>query len=82
MRLRELFSTALDRLFSVILVEKLNSTNEKARLFEITNRELERARKALETASRSRIDELSSGQQYLLERLGSLLSRDAQADPR
>ena len=78
-RPKELISTALSRLFSVILVDKLNATNEKARLFEITNRELERAKKALEDASRSRIDELSGSHQNLLARLSSILSKDSQS---
>jgi len=65
--------SALNLLFSVTLAEKLNTTNEKARLFEITNRELQSAKKALEAASTDKIDELASNQRTVLQKLKSVL---------
>lgn len=74
--LRNRFQSATHRLYSVILAEKLKATNEKARLFEITNRELQRAQKALEAASTTKIDELSSNQHNLLRQLEGMVSSD------
>ncbi len=42
------FEVLLYRLYSSILVERLRKTNEKARLFEIANRELQRVQVALQ----------------------------------
>ena len=75
-RLQELLTTALYRLFAIILVEKLNATNEKARLFEVSARELSQAKRALETASRNRIDELTGNQRGLFARLGKVLTAE------
>lgn len=75
-RLKEQFSNALNRLFAVILAKKLAITNEKARLFEITNRELQQAKIALETASADKIGELSSNQRSLAGSLHALLSEE------
>jgi CRP-like cAMP-binding protein len=64
---------ALNRLFSQILSVKLMATNEKARLFEITNRELQVAKKALESASADKIDELSSNQRLAFKKVDTVL---------
>lgn len=71
-RLQELFTSAMNRLFSIILAKKLALTNEKARLFEITNRELQVAKKALEAASANRIDEMTGNQSALIRKLSGI----------
>ena len=75
-KIEKTLRNGLNRLFARILAEKLNATNEKARLFEITARELEKAKKALETASRRRIDQLTWNQRALFKRLGQLVSSE------
>ncbi len=74
--LRDRFMSATHKLFSVILAGKLASTNEKARLFEITNRELQRAQGALEKASSTQIDQMSQSQIVLLNNLDKMLQED------
>lgn len=69
-------TSALNLLFSVTLAEKLDSTNEKARLFEITNRELQIAKKALEAASTDKIGELAKNQQVVFRKLKSVLEEE------
>lgn len=66
-------TSALNLLFSVNLAEKLDTTNEKARLFEITNRELQAAKIALEAASADKISELAANQRVVLRKLKSVL---------
>lgn len=75
-RIQELFTSAMNRLFSVILAKKLALTNEKARLFEITNRELKVAKKALEAASANRINEMTGNQAALIRKLGNVLKNE------
>ena len=75
-KVRGILTHALNRMFSVILAKKLASTNEKARLFEITNRELKEAKVSLERASREKIDELTSHHKALYRRLKSILDRE------
>ena len=70
------FANALNRLFSQILSVRLTATNEKARLFEITNRELQIAKKALESASAEKIDELSSNQRLAFRKLDGVLQQE------
>lgn len=70
--LQSVFRIALHELFAVILAEKLTITNEKARMFEITNRELQEAKRALEVASSLKIDDLSSNQRLIFERLNGI----------
>lgn len=48
---RDRFEALLYRIYSIILVDRLSKTNEKARLFEIANRELHQAQKALDAVS-------------------------------
>ncbi len=72
-RLQNLFSTAMNQLFAVILAKKLAITNAKARLFEITNRELQVAKRALEVASSNKIEEMSSNQRGVFEKITTLL---------
>lgn len=69
-------TSALNLLFSVTLAEKLDVTNEKARLFEITNRELEVAKRALEAASADKIGELAANQQAVLRKLKTVLEEE------
>jgi CRP-like cAMP-binding protein len=73
---RGILSNALNRMFSVILAKKLASTNEKARMFEITNRELKEAKVALERASREKIDELNAKHKAIYKRLKSILDHE------
>jgi CRP-like cAMP-binding protein len=83
--LQERFLSATHRLFSLILARKLAATNEKARLFEITNRELQKTQMALEAASTSRITDLAEDRQNLLKRLETLYQNEVvpllKADP-
>ncbi len=74
-RLQLIFTHAVNQLFLGILADRLSETNEKARLFEITNRELIAAKKALESASLTRIHELRSGQINLVEKMNSILKK-------
>lgn len=74
--LQNIFKNSLNHLFSLILAEKLASTNEKARLFELTNRELKKTQKALESASEDRIIELSQNQRKILKTLDQLVSTE------
>jgi CRP-like cAMP-binding protein len=69
-------TSALNLLFAVSLAEKLDNTNEKARLFEITNRELQFAKQALETASSDKIDELAGSQRAILRTLKAVFDED------
>lgn len=69
-------TSALNLLFSVNLAEKLDTTNEKARLFEITNRELKAAKIALEAASADKISELAANQRVVLRKLKSILEEE------
>lgn len=71
--LRTLFSEGLNRLFSVILANRLASMNEKAKLFEITNRELQRIQEVLAGASKNKIDELTSDHRRLVQKLCQLV---------
>lgn len=71
--LREQFRSSMNQLFCVILADKLAATNEKARLFEITNRELQRTQQLLEDASMDRISEFSLTQQQMFKQLNSIL---------
>lgn len=74
--LQDLFKNSLNQLFSLILAEKLAATNEKARLFELTNRELKRTQKALQSASEDRIIDLSRNQRKILKTLDQLVSTE------
>jgi CRP-like cAMP-binding protein len=49
------FFALLYRLYSVILVERLKKTNEKARLFEIANRELQRVQADLQAVGDKKV---------------------------
>lgn len=75
-RLQELFKHSLNHLFSLFLAEKLALTNEKARLFEITNRELKKAQKSLEAASGDRINDLTRNQRKILQTLDTLVDTE------
>lgn len=57
--LRKGLNQRLDRFFALVLVQRLERTSEKARLFEMTARELEGVQKALVEATQSKINELS-----------------------
>jgi CRP-like cAMP-binding protein len=69
-------TSALHLLFAVSLAEKLNTTNDKARMFEITNRELQVAKIALEAASTDKIDELAGNQRAVLQKLKAVLENE------
>ncbi len=71
--LQVIFTNALNQLFLGILAKRLSKTNEKARLFEIANRDLIAANWALEGASLTRIDELSTSQKTLVGSIQSIL---------
>ena len=73
-KLQALFTNALNKLFSVILAKKLAITNEKARLFEITNRQLQDAKKALENASKNKIDEMAADQKGVALKLQDIVN--------
>lgn len=71
-KLQSRFSSVLNGLFATILAQKLVGASEKARLFEITNRELKKAKKALEEAGIEKIDELTANQRVLFRKLNAL----------
>lgn len=74
--LQNRMAMAMNRLFALTLATKLETTNEKARLFEITNRELKDAKAALEAASIDKIDELSFQQRQVFKKLDRLFRND------
>lgn len=76
LRLQVVFSNSVNRLFSAILAKKLAMTNEKARLFEITNRELQQAKKALEAASTNKINELSTNQRVFFKKMNTIFQSE------
>lgn len=63
---RDHFYAILYRLYTVILTERLIKTNEKARLFEITNREVHQAQLALERTGEKRVLILEGNKKQLV----------------
>jgi CRP-like cAMP-binding protein len=63
---RDHFLALLYKLFSAVLSERLTKTNEKARLFEIVNREVHQAQKNLEKIGQKKVLVVESDKKQLM----------------
>lgn len=60
------------RVYCIILTHRLRTTNEKARQFEIANRELHAAQEELRNLSMKKMDELEKARHFAFEKLQNL----------
>ena len=60
------FQSLLYRIYSVVLADRLTKTNEKARFFEIANRELHQAQMALDTTGNKKVLLVDSDRKQLV----------------
>ncbi len=60
------FQSLLYRIYSVVLADRLTKTNEKARFFEIANRELHQAQMALDTIGNKKVLLVDSDRKQLV----------------
>ena len=60
------FQSLLYRIYSIVLADRLTKTNEKARFFEIANRELHQAQMALDTTGNKKVLLVDSDRKQLV----------------